>query len=58
MKPGKYQLSIQVSIYQPDCGGRLEIREEIALNVSSFLEIASLLGRFHELAERVAVEKR
>lgn len=44
------------SIGGPYGGGNLQIREDFQLPVSGFTELASILGRFHELAEKVKGE--
>ena len=55
-----YRLNIDVRIEQVDergcrTGGELEVREHLDLpNVSSFLDIAAILGRFHELRQEIA----
>jgi len=45
------KLRIDVSIYQPHQGGRLNISEQIELPQEGFLELCQILGKFHELAE-------
>lgn len=55
----KFRLDITVSIQQmePYQGGRLDVRETLDLSADGFMEVASILHRFHELAERLAEEQ-
>jgi hypothetical protein len=47
-----YTLDIRVSMRQsPGYGGQLDISESIEVPATGFLEICTILGRFHELAE-------
>jgi hypothetical protein len=53
----KYRVDINVSLQQlePYTGGRLEIRESLDLGAGIF-DMATILGRFHELAEALKRE--
>jgi hypothetical protein len=59
----KYQLGIYVTLTAVEkltgypTGGRLEVREEHVVTADTFLEVAQILGRFHELAVAVNAEK-
>ena len=59
MSGQKFRLDISVSIQQtePWPGGRLEVRENMDLSADGFMEVASILHRFHELAEKLAKEQ-
>lgn len=35
----------------------LEVRESFDLNAAGFMELAGILGRFHELKERIEAER-
>lgn len=57
-----YKLIVRVTVHQVDELGRwtgqgLEVSEEVSVEASSFLEIATLLGRFHELTEKMKAER-
>lgn len=52
----KYQLSMRVEIQQRDdyggyIGGGLTVSEDVRVSAGNFLEIAHILGKFHELAK-------
>lgn len=50
-----YELSIDVQIRDRSGQfGGLRVSESVVLNVTSFLELALVLGKFHELAEELA----
>lgn len=50
---------LQISIYiTSNNGDRLNVNETVSLNVSDFLEMAQVLGRFHELAQSLKVHKK
>jgi hypothetical protein len=56
------RLRLQISIEAIPGGynaayGNLQLSETVNLDAASFLEIASILGRFHELAEKVEEER-
>lgn len=56
-----YTLRISIAIEEKDdrgafTGGRLCINEEQKLDVTSFMEIASVLGRFHDVGEALRRE--
>jgi len=52
------QLVISISVYQPQQGGRLEIREDLTLKPASFMELCKILGQFSELADKIKREQR
>lgn len=49
----KYELELYVAIRQVGGGGYLEIREKEHIDATGFLEIAGVLSKFHELAEKM-----
>ncbi len=59
----KYKLSMNVRIDQADehgypvGGGGLQILEDLRFEADSFLGIAHVLGRFHELAESIKAKE-
>ena len=53
----KYQLYISIRLSQDNRGGGLEISEQAFIEASTFLEIASVLGEFHKLSERIKAER-
>lgn len=59
MSHQKFRLDINVSIQQmePYQGGRLEVRETLDLSADGFMEVCSILYRFHELAEKLAEDQ-
>lgn len=59
MSDQKFRLDISVSIRQdePYQTGYLEIRETLNLNADGFMEVAGILSRFHELAERLKADQ-
>jgi len=55
MHQKKFRLMVQIMIHSDY--DRLEVREEIEIDEMGFLEIAKLLGRFHELAQQIKKER-
>lgn len=53
----RYQLSIRVAIQDPTTGGGLQISKDFRVNASNFIEICHVLGRFHELSEKIKKEQ-
>lgn len=51
-----YELSVDVSIRSNDGYGSLRVHETVDLQARSFLEIAAVLGRFHDLGKRIRAE--
>lgn len=56
-----FQLAVTLEVRQLEDGrwtGRegLQVREQVELPALGFLEIAALLGQFHELAERIKAQ--
>ena len=56
----KYQLRIQIEIQRVGehgeylgQAGNLQVTEDILFDATSFLEIASVLGEFHELSQKI-----
>lgn len=47
-----YQLYIDVQIRDNRGSGGLSIREDLELPAADFLQIAAILGQFHELAQK------
>lgn len=57
MTPAKYEL--QVTIYiTSDRGDRLNVNETVTLAVDDFLDMAKVLGQFHDLAQSLNARKR
>lgn len=54
----EYTLMISVSIYDHKNGGRLEVRHEITIKAGDFLEVAQIIGRFKELADKLQVDSK
>ena len=53
-KEPRYELRIEVSISDRESGyGRLGVSETVLVNSRSFLEMAKILGQFHDLAESI-----
>jgi hypothetical protein len=57
----RFVLRINVSVQQTDqhgnfMGNQLEINDRTHLKCSSFLEVAKVLGKFHELSEVIKKE--
>jgi hypothetical protein len=50
----QYQLSVRVEIREPRLGGSgLAIQEDANITCATFLEVAKILGMFHDLTEAV-----
>jgi len=57
----RYVLRLRVEIMQVDdhgmsmglAGGNLQVTEDVQFGAASFLEIAGVLGRFHELSQEI-----
>lgn len=53
----RYELRINVSIRDTTPGGGyLNIDESVEIDARDFLEMASILGKFHTLAEKIEKE--
>lgn len=55
--PKEYTVQVRVSLYDKFGSDRLEISEDLTLSAGNFMDVASILGKFHELAERLRAEK-
>lgn len=53
----KYQLSIRVAIQDTMTGGGLQVSEDFRVGTQNFIEICQMLGRFHELSEKIRKEQ-
>lgn len=57
-----YKLNLRVEIFHVDdqgrmySGDRLQVSEEVTVDASDFLEIAKILGQFHELTQHVRAD--
>ena len=52
-------LRIEVNVSQSSYGsGGLHLREEIEIPEADFLEMAKILGQFHDLAEKIKRERK
>ena len=50
----RYELRVAVSIRDTEQGyGEINITETLGMNADSFLEMAKILGQFHDLAESI-----
>lgn len=62
MKPFRFEVSIRVEIRKVEPDGypleRLTIDETLNLLPGTFVEATTILGRFHELAEKIKTEQR
>jgi len=69
MNDTRYRADVSIRIsplteYPPGSGnwqhsnpGGLEIAERFDLTAANFMELAGILGRFHELAEKIKAER-
>ena len=55
-QPKRYRVDISVYLTDQMQGGRLEVRESIDVSASNFLEMAKILGAFHDLATKIKEE--
>ena len=58
--PAIYELHINVRIQQITgsyCGAGLSVEETLKINATTFLEMAQILGQFHQLAETLSANK-
>ena len=54
----EYELRINATIRNTSPGGGyLSIEESVTVDAVSFLELATILGKFHELAQKIQSEK-
>lgn len=54
-----YELYVSVSLRKQRGGqGDLSVTEHVTVKAKSFLEIAQILGRFHELSEELNKEQK
>ena len=54
----EYELRINATIRDMSPGGGyLNIEESVTVDAVSFLELATILGKFHELAQKIQKEK-
>ncbi len=56
MSQNRYRMDISVRLAPVEengypTGGQLEIREDVTIEADNFLEVAGILGKFHDLAE-------
>lgn len=53
----RYQVRIDITIQQRDqYQGQLRVEESFNVSATDFLELAGILGKFHELAEKIQKE--
>ena len=58
MEESTFELSVTIRMRQPIMGpGTIHLHEDRMVTCSSFLEVAAILARFHELLEAVAGKK-
>jgi hypothetical protein len=54
----KFRLVLNVELREKDnFSNGLRVAEELELNAASFMDLAKILGSFHELAERLRRER-
>lgn len=51
--PNQFRMRLDIRIEQLDRGGALQVSEELVLPPLGFLELAAVLGQFHEMAEQI-----
>lgn len=55
-QPKKYRMEIRVTMREEpynQCASGLEVHEDLIVTADSFLQMAEVLGRFHQLADEV-----
>jgi hypothetical protein len=53
----RYQVRIDITIQQRDqYQGQLRVEETFNVSATDFIELAGILGKFHELAEKIKKE--
>ncbi len=62
MSGDQFEMRIQIELNKLDPGGgwtgeRMSVNESFSVSPAGFLEIAGILGRFHELAEDIRKER-
>lgn len=58
----KYKLRVRCEIQQTDDHGSyygqgLNVEENVDIEAGSFMEVAAVLGKFHDLSEKIKAEK-
>ena len=53
----RVSINVRIDVSGQAGYGNLEIREDFPIPVGSFMELAQVLGRFHELAEKIKAEQ-
>lgn len=53
----RYALQVNVWIRDNQNGSGFQVNEEVFINANGFLEIAKVLGQFHDLAMRFKEEQ-
>lgn len=53
----RYELRIQIAIEDREDHGRIRVEERLEIDAAGFLEVASVLQRFHELAQTLKGEE-
>lgn len=54
----RYELVVSIQIRDRVGYGSLSVSESVQLNAASFMEMASLLAKFHELAESLKAKEK
>ena len=57
MTAARYRLRLTAEIQPSDGSGFLRVEEQAELEAEGFLEVAQVLGRFHELAQTLKTER-
>jgi hypothetical protein len=55
-QPNKYRLDISINLADTYMGGRLEVRESVDVSATDFMEMAKILGLFHDLVKQIKKE--
>jgi hypothetical protein len=53
----KYEMYIHIQLRDSQNGGTLNVSESVTITASNFLELAKILGQFHELAEKIRASR-
>ncbi len=51
----RYRLTVRATITDQHFGGGLTVEETVDVRAEDFLELARILGQFHDLAQRLKV---
>lgn len=58
MSGQKYNVNVRVTISSGSYGSdRLSVDEELTVSAADFMEVCSVLGQFHALAEKIRAQQ-